>query len=105
MAALRRGRGRTHQVDGAADVAIHEDHQAVHQVARREGRLLRCLVLSTQAWSIRTQPPPGRTPKPSGKVDVTLKSPGQGEHQSARGGGVVVEDRTPGLLSWEGADG
>lgn len=87
MAALRQGGGHTHQVDGAADVAVHEDHQAVHQVARKEGRLLRCPVLSTQARSIRTQPPPGRTPKPNGKVDVTLKSctPGRGEHQSAQG--------------------
>lgn len=40
------GEGQTHQVDGAADVAVHERHQAIHQVAGREGRLLstcRCL--------------------------------------------------------------
>lgn len=100
--ALRWGRReRTHQVDRAADVAVHEDHQAVHQVARREGRLFRHLVLSTQAWSIRTQPPPVRIPKPNGKVDVPLKSckPGCGEHQSARGTTIGC----PGCYPREGA--
>lgn len=31
-------RGCTHQVDRAADVAVHQSHQAVHQVTRREGQ-------------------------------------------------------------------
>lgn len=39
----REGEKATHQVDGAADIAVHEDHQAVHQVTRREGRPLRRL--------------------------------------------------------------
>lgn len=30
------GRGRTHQVDWAADVAVHERHEAVHQVTGKE---------------------------------------------------------------------
>ena len=34
--------GGTHQVDGAADVAVHERHEAVHQVAGREARPLSC---------------------------------------------------------------
>lgn len=31
-------RGHTHQVDWAADIAVHESHQAIHQVTRKKGR-------------------------------------------------------------------
>lgn len=69
-----RAEGGTHQVDGAADVAVHECHEAVHQVAGREGRLLRCPPRPAGAEH-RTQA--GHLPEgnqnPHGRLDVKTK--------------------------------
>lgn len=66
--------GRTHQVDRAADVAVHESHEAVHQIAGKERNAGSGAAWGSVQVPSRPTPPPGRKPNPKWKADVKTKS-------------------------------